>query len=50
MTRQMEVDGAWSLQISRVRNQLIRPVGAGIQEAPDPAGGLSCTSTSNRNK
>jgi len=34
MTRQMEVDGAWSLQISRVRNQLIRPWVQGFKKHP----------------
>ena len=38
MTRQMEVDGAWSLHVSRERNQLIWPWVRGLQEAPDPAG------------
>ena len=37
MTRQMEVDGAWSLHVSRERNQMIRPWVHGLQEAPDPA-------------
>ena len=34
MTRQMEVDGAWSLQISRIRNQLIRPWVQGYKRHP----------------
>ena len=34
MTRQMEVDGAWSLQVSRVRNQLIRPWVQGFKKHP----------------
>jgi hypothetical protein len=34
MTRQMEVDGAWSLQISRERNQLIRPWVKGYKKNP----------------
>ena len=51
MTRQMEVDGAWSLQISRERNQLIRPWVKGYKKHPilhaefqymdiDPRGGM----------
>ncbi len=34
MTRQMEVDGAWSLQISRERNQLLRPWVKGYKKNP----------------
>jgi hypothetical protein len=34
MTRQMEVDGAWSLHISRERNQLIRPWVKGYKKHP----------------
>jgi ABC-type transport system substrate-binding protein len=34
MTRQMEVDGAWSLHISRERNQLIRPWVKGYKKPP----------------
>ena len=34
MTRQMEVDGAWSLHISRERNQLIRPWLKGYKKHP----------------
>jgi len=34
MTRQMEVDGAWSLQTSRERNQLIRPWVKGYKKHP----------------
>jgi len=34
MTRQMEVDGAWSLQISRIRNELIRPWVQGFKKHP----------------
>ena len=34
MTRQMEVDGAWSLHISRERNQLIRPWVQGYKKHP----------------
>ena len=40
MTRQMEVDGAWSLHVSRERNQMHPAVGEGLQEASDPAGGV----------
>jgi ABC-type transport system substrate-binding protein len=34
MTRQMEVDGAWSLQASPVRNELIRPWVKGFKKHP----------------
>jgi len=34
MTRQMEVDGAWSLHISRERNQLLRPWVKGYKKNP----------------
>ena len=34
MTRQMEVDGAWALGVSRVRNVLIRPWVHGYKEHP----------------
>ena len=34
MTRQMEVDGAWSLQVSRERNQLIWPWAKGYKNHP----------------
>lgn len=34
MTRQMEVDGAWSLHVSRERNQLIRPWIKGYKKHP----------------
>jgi ABC-type transport system substrate-binding protein len=34
MTRQMEVDGAWSLNVSRERNQLIRPWVLGYKKHP----------------
>ena len=34
MTRQMEVDGAWSLHISRERNQLIWPWVLGYKKHP----------------
>ncbi len=34
MTRQMEVDGAWSLHVSRERNQLIRPWVLGYKKHP----------------
>lgn len=34
MTRQMEVDGAWSLHVSRERNQLIRPWVQGFKKHP----------------
>ena len=34
MTRQMEVDGAWSLHTSRERNQLIRPWVKGFKKHP----------------
>ncbi len=34
MTRQMEVDGAWRLGVSRVRNQLIRPWVKGFKKHP----------------
>jgi ABC-type transport system substrate-binding protein len=34
MTRQMEVDGAWSLHISRERNQLVRPWVKGYKKHP----------------
>ncbi len=34
MSRQMEVDGAWSLQTSRLRNQLIRPWVQGYKKHP----------------
>jgi ABC-type transport system substrate-binding protein len=34
MTRQMEVDGAWRLGVSRVRNQLIRPWVKGYKKHP----------------
>ena len=36
MSRQMEVDGAWSLQDTRVRNYAVPALGARLQEAPDP--------------
>ena len=41
MTRQMEVDAAWSLHVSRVRNEVDTAVDPGLQEAPDPAGRLA---------
>ena len=34
MTRQMEVDGAWGLHVSRERNQLIRPWVLGYKKHP----------------
>ena len=34
MARQMEVDGAWSLRVSRERNQLIRPWVKGYKKHP----------------
>jgi ABC-type transport system substrate-binding protein len=34
MSRQMEVDGAWTLQVSRMRNQLIRPWVQGFKKHP----------------
>jgi len=34
MTRQMDVDGAWSLHVSRERNQLIRPWVQGYKKHP----------------
>lgn len=34
MTRQMEVDGAWSMHVSRERNQLIRPWILGYKKHP----------------
>lgn len=34
MTRQMEVDGAWGLHVSRERNQLIRPWVQGYKKHP----------------
>jgi ABC-type transport system substrate-binding protein len=34
MTRQMEVDGAWSMHITRERNQLIRPWVKGYKKHP----------------
>ena len=34
MTRQMEVDGAWSLHVSRERNQLLRPWVKGYKKNP----------------
>ena len=34
MTRQMEADGAWSLQVSRERNQLIWPWAKGYKKHP----------------
>jgi len=34
MTRQMEVDGAWSLHVSPIRNQLIRPWVKGFKKHP----------------
>lgn len=34
MSRQMEVDTAWSLNVSRLRNELIRPWIAGFKEHP----------------
>ena len=34
LTRQMEVDGAWSLQVSRERNQLIWPWAKGYKKHP----------------
>ena len=34
MTRQMEVDGAWSLHVSRERNQMIRPWVLGFKKHP----------------
>ena len=48
MTRQMEVDGAWSLHVSRERNQMHPAVGEGLQEAPDPARRVRATWTSSR--
>ena len=34
MTRQMEVDGAWSMHVSRERNQMIRPWVLGYKKHP----------------
>ena len=34
MTRQMEVDGAWSMHVSRERNQLLRPWVKGYKKHP----------------
>jgi hypothetical protein len=34
MTRQMDVDGAWSMHVSRERNQLIRPWVMGYKKHP----------------
>ncbi len=34
MTRQMEVDGAWSMHVSRERNQMIRPWVIGYKKHP----------------
>jgi len=34
MTRQMEVDGAWSLHVSRERNQMLRPWVKGYKKHP----------------
>jgi ABC-type transport system substrate-binding protein len=34
MTRQMEVDGAWSMHVSRERNQMIRPWVKGYKKHP----------------
>jgi len=34
MTRQMEVDGAWSMHVSRERNQMIRPWVQGFKKHP----------------
>ena len=34
MSRQMDVDGAWSLHVSRIRNQLIRPWVKGYKKHP----------------
>ncbi len=34
MTRQMEVDGAWSLHTSRERNQMLRPWVKGYKKHP----------------
>ncbi|CAG1001506.1 Heme-binding protein A [Burkholderiales bacterium] len=34
MTRQMEVDGAWSMHVSRERNQMIRPWVMGYKKHP----------------
>jgi ABC-type oligopeptide transport system substrate-binding subunit len=34
MSRQMEVDGAWSLHVSRERNQMIRPWVKGYKKHP----------------
>ncbi len=34
MTRQMEVDAAWSLDVSRLRNELIRPWVIGYKKHP----------------
>ena len=34
MTRQMDVDGAWSMQVSRERNQMIRPWVMGYKKHP----------------
>ena len=48
MTRQMEVDGAWSLHVSRDAQPAALAVGPGLQEAPDPAGRLRHTWTSRR--
>ena len=41
MTRQMEVDGAWRIGVSRLRNQLIRPWVEGLQAPSDPARGMA---------
>jgi len=34
MSRQMEVDTAWSLNVSRLRNELIRPWVLGFKKHP----------------
>ena len=34
MTRQMEVDSAWGLHVSRLRNQLLRPWVKGFKKHP----------------
>jgi hypothetical protein len=34
MTRQMEVDAAWSLHVSRIRNEVIRPWILGYKKHP----------------
>ena len=41
MTRQMEVDGAWRLGVSRMRNNLVRPWVKGSRSTP------SCTRSGN---